>query len=385
MYGPNFVALQTVILGKYDPDAMAKDSLDARLTTFPHRKTASIGPFLIKPEANYFFGKNKDKRLVSLFISDPGATQDDVLPSDQPDHTDMREFLEKNFLGEKHIEAAIKRQSDSVGSKMLKQFGEDVKGLTNAKEVEAVVSKFLPNFLTYTLFDVDVDKIPQDAVNTVCTQGYFFNLFLPGTDNTKMKEAVEQFVDFIFEESKVLKNARDGPKGLSKRELCESIPMIFGVAAFAGTRDLASRPMTLMPEGYAETVVNDPEKLRNAILEIARLYTPVPFSGQVVDDKEGMTTVIGGKEIHFQKGTPFVSCFAVANVDEKRFPNPFVFDPENRDFSLLTSFNSVGETTYEPSPHICPGRNAAISAAGLMLRAKIEAESYAFTNVGTAE
>ena len=151
--------------------------------------------------------------------------------------------------------------------------------------------------------------------------------------------------------------------------------MFVGVAAFQGARSLAISCMTQMPKGYAEQVVQDedPAKLRNAILECARLDAPVTGAHCIVDDKDGLTTVIGGKRFKFPRGTTLFTGMTIANLDKNRFPNPFVFDPENRDFSKLTSFNSIGESTNPNAPRICPGRNFAVSAIELMMKAKIAA------------
>ena len=66
-------------------------------------------------------------------------------------------------------------------------------------------------------------------------------------------------------------------------------------------------------------------------------------------------------------------------------PNPFVFDPENRDFSKLTSFNSVGESTNPKAPRICPGRKLALSVVDQMIRAKVEAEKESVLGQGCSK
>merc|ERR1712038_1705636 len=94
---------------------------------------------------------------------------------------------------------------------------------------------------------------------------------------------------------------------------------------------------------------------------------------QIVDDQDGLTTQIGKEEINFPQGTILFTGMTIANLDEERFENPYVFDPENRDFSKLTSFNAVGEKSYKPSPRICPGRNVAIMTVAKMIKAKYAA------------
>jgi len=387
IFGPNYFHAGALSISKYDPEAKAKDSIDGKLMTYPQRKSERIGTFSLREDRHAYYGspdeQGRHKRLVPLFMSTDPATQDPNLPEDQPDHTVIRTFIEENFIGEKHVKAIIERQTDAVGTKLLKEFGEDVKGLSDEVEIKPIVSASLRKYLTYMLFDVDLDKMPKDveeAIDRIATDKYFIQLWfpLPILGQKQYTKDVERFVQYLKTDSKVLMNAKDGPNGLSKDELCNIIPMIFGVAAFAGTRDLATRPMCRMPKGYAEEIVDDPSKLRNAILETARLDTPVPFSGQIIDDDEGLTTQIGKRTFTFEKGIPVTTSFLAANMDKNRFPNPFVFDPENRDFEgKLTSFNSIGENTYDPSPAICPGREVAIAAAANMIRAKVHAEARA--------
>jgi cytochrome P450 len=104
-----------------------------------------------------------------------------------------------------------------------------------------------------------------------------------------------------------------------------------------------------------------------------KIDAPVPSAHCIVDDDEGFTTQIGGKAIKVPNG--ICTGIILANIDEKRYPNPFVFDPENRDFINLTTFNSVGDSTNPSAPRICPGREVALSAVMLMMKAKSEAES----------
>jgi cytochrome P450 len=387
IFGPNYFHAGALSISKYDPEAKAKDSIDAKLTTYPQRKSERIGIWRVKDDMNYYYGspdeQGRRKRLVSLFISTDGATQDPNLPEDQPDHTVIRTFMEENFIGEKHVKAIIERQTDAVDTKLLKEFGEEVKGLSTEDEITPIVSVFLRKFLLYMLFDVDLDKMPKDvegAIDRIANGKFFLQLWfpLPIVGQKQCNKDVKRFVQYLMTDSKVLMNAKDGPNGLSKEELCNIIPTFFCVAAFVGISDISTRPMCRMPKGYAEEIVNDPSKLRNAILETARLDAPVGKSSQIVDDEEGLTTQIGKRTFTFKKGLPVFTSFKAANMDKKRFPNPFVFDPENRDFEgQLTSFNSIGEKTYDASPAICPVREVAIAAAANMIRAKIHAEARA--------
>lgn len=81
----------------------------------------------------------------------------------------------------------------------------------------------------------------------------FIWLPLPILGQKQYTKDVERFVQYLKTDSKVLMNAKDGPNGLSKDELCNIIPMIFGVAAFAGTRDLATRPMCIQQKNEIMT------------------------------------------------------------------------------------------------------------------------------------
>jgi len=383
MFGPTFISTLSVVVSKYDKNSKDKDSLDGRLLTYPQRREFFLGSTIMNPATSFFFGNGKS--LTSLFVSDPGATINPALPSDQPDHNVLRDFYMENWLGEDKMKAAMKRQTDEVGTKLLNDFAQDVKGKTSSEDLNAAIDKFMPVYLLYCLFDVPVDKIPIDAVNEgVCSLGFVFNLYGPGwlakltplgKNQKAMRENTDKFIKFLSEHSGVLKDIKNGPGGLDAKALYESIPMIFAIAGFNGTRSLAKTSMTQMPKDYQKEVANDRMKLVNAILECARMDTPVTGAHQIVDDKEGLTTEIGGKKMTFPRGTVLFTAMTLANVDEERFPDPYVFDPEKRDFGKLTSFNSVGEDTYDASPRICPGRNFAVMAAANMIRVKYEAEA----------
>lgn len=390
MFGPSFISTLSVVLSKYDENSKDKDSLDARLTTYPQRREFFLGSTIMNPATSFFFGEKSRKHkfgksLISLFVSDPGATMNPALPPDQPDHSALRDFYMQNWLGEDKMKAAIERQTDEIGTKLLNDFAQEVKGKSSDEDLSAAINKFLPIYITYTLFDVPVDKMPIDAINEgVCSLGFVFNLYGPGwvakltplgKNQKAMRKNIDTFIDFLSEHSAVLKDIQNGSGGLSKKELYESIPMIYGIAGFNGTKALVGTSMKQMPKDYQKEVANDPMKLVNAILECARMDTPVTGAHQIVDDKDGLTTEIGGKKMTFPRGTVIFTAMTLANVDEERYPDPFVFDPEKRDFGKLTSFNSVGEDTYDASPRICPGRNFAVMAAANMIRVKHEAEA----------
>ena len=67
-------------------------------------------------------------------------------------------------------------------------------------------------------------------------------------------------------------------------------------------------------------------KMSNAVLEVVCMEAPVPLLGQIVDDMKDLTTQIGRRTFSFEKRA----------------------SPENRDFSQLSSFHSIGESKYEP-------------------------------------
>jgi len=412
MFGQNFISVLSVVTSAYDKNSVAPDSLDARFLTIPQRRGFFLGSTIMNRANLFYYGKNdkngRGKALTPLFASDPGTTTNPDLPSDQPDHNVLREYIMAHFLGEKQVAEAINRQKAETGQKLLKEFGERAKG-KSGDELEQIIENWLPPFLLYTLFDVPLDAIPmEDVLASYVSIKFVFNLYGPewikicSSMNTPIRSSLDKVAVFLAEHSKVLKDVPDGPDGLTKDDLIEAIHMLFGIAAFQGTRALANACMTQMPKGYAEQVVQDeeegiwalannlcmppqglaeqatteymnPSKLRNAILECARLDAPVTGAHCIVDDKDGLTTVIGGKRFKFPRGTILFTGMTIANLDKNRFPNPFVFDPENRDFSKLTSFNSIGESTNPNAPRICPGRNFAVSAIELMMKAKIAA------------
>lgn len=383
LFGSNYIACMSLCVSKYDPNAKAKDSIDGRLLAYPQRKSWRLGPFPVNPNTGFqTWGPKNDKAVHPLYISDAGATQNPALAADQPKHHQIRKMITSNLLGDEHIKPIVQRQHDAVSAKMLKAFGEEAKGLTDQAEIIKVLTKYLPSFLLYSTFDIDEELLPglEEWIHDYCSDKFVLNMFVYGKImpssllKTPMKKAIDTFVDFVMEHSKVLSGeTKDLPPGMTKKELCYAVGQMFVVAAFCGTRDTTARCMTLMPKGYLEKVVDDPKKLRNAIYEVCRLHNPVPFSARIVDDDGGLTTLVGGKKLTFKKGTPYMMMFSNATVDSSRFENPYVFDPENRDFSKMTLFNSLGEKSDDP-PHICPGREPSMDAVELFLKAKLAAE-----------
>ena len=384
IFGPNFVSVLAVVVSKYDASSKAVDSFDARLLTIPQRRGFILGPTIMDPTRQYY-SQRDNHALVPFFVSDPGAIMNPDLNLDQPDHTVLRSFLSQHFLGEEQIKEIIKRQTDETGRALLQDFGTSVKGISDKDQIWSSLMDFLPRFLCYTMFDVPIDLIPLDDIVTAHTSAAFalFHVKLPSCLYKKLKPKIirsarERVTDALLEHSRVLKDVPDGPDGLTRNDLMEMLHMVFGIAAFGGTSALTMSCLTQkMPEGYAAEVMRDEDnvKLRNAVLECSRLNAPVTSAHCIVDDDEGFTTQIGRKTIKFPNGTVLCTGIILANIDEKRYPNPFVFDPENRDFSNLTSFNSVGDSTNPSAPRICPGREVALSTVMLMMKAKSEAES----------
>jgi len=90
------------------------------------------------------------------------------------------------------------------------------------------------------------------------------------------------------------------------------------------------------------------------------------------------TTKTGDKTIKSPQGNLIFTGTTIANLDENRYPDPCVCDPEeNPDLSRLTGVNSVvfGESKNQSDPTICPGKEVASSTAMLTTEAKHEAES----------
>jgi len=388
IFGQNFVSVLSVVVSKYDASGEAADSFDARLLTIPQKRGFFLGSTIMDPARQYYNSSNE--ALVPLFVSDPGATMNPDLPFYQPDHNHLRSYLTQHFLGEKQVKEVIRRQTDGTGKDLLQQFGTSVKGISDRKQIYKSLTDFLPRFLCYTLFDVPVRLIPMEDITLAHTSPKYAAVYhtkLPGcidmyTKPKIIREAMDRVANFLLEHSRVLKNVSDGPNGMTRESLVEMIHMLFGIAGFQGTIALATNCLTQMPEGYADEVIHDEDiaKLRNAVLECARLDSPVTGSHCIVDDEKGFVTEIGGKIMNFPTGTVLFTGMTIANLDEKRFPNPFVFDPENRDFSKLTSFNSIGESTNPSAPRICPGREVALSAVMLMMKAKNEAEHATTTD-----
>lgn len=388
MFGPNFISSMTVSVSKFDTEAKAKDSIDGLFLSYPQRRDFFLGNTVMNKETSFFFGEKTKKHehgksVISLYVSDPGATPNPSLPPDQPDHSALRDIYTKAWLSEEGVNAAIARQTDETGSKILSDFAKALK--EGKKERKNIVEDFMPLFICYTLFDIPVEKIDVELLNSsVCSLDFIFNLFGPnwvfkatplGSKQKAIAEKVDKFCQFVAEEARSLKPIRDHPLGLTKDQVVAAIPMLFGIAGYVGTKGLVKTCVTQMPEDYMKKVVEggDIEKIKDAVLECARLDTPVIGAHQIADDEEGITTEIGGKKFTFPRGTTVHTTMTIANVDADRFENPFVFDPESRDFNKLTSFNGIGNKSYDPSPRICPGRLYAVMAATNAIKALVAA------------
>jgi len=206
-----------------------------------------------------------------------------------------------------------------------------MKGISDKDQISSSMKGFLPRFLGYTLFDVPVDLLPLDDIVTTHTSSKFllFNAkLLPCCLNLYLKpkiirSSVERVLaDILLEHSRVLKDVPDGPDGLTRYDLMDMLHLIFGIAAFGGTSALASTSLTQMPEGYADEVIHDEDnaKLRNAVLECARLNAPVPIAQSIVDDDEGFTTQIGRKAIKFPKGTVLCTGYCPCQSRREKIP-----------------------------------------------------------------
>jgi len=96
--------------------------------------------------------------------------------------------------------------------------------------------------MTYVLFDVDVDKIPLDPTITgliekdkffgsVIFPKWFANAIVPKLKNNQKPnaECADKFAAFLMAESRALISLREvGPNGLSRKEQCVELPLIFG-------------------------------------------------------------------------------------------------------------------------------------------------------------
>lgn len=392
IFGPNYISTLSLVLSKYDPDANALDAIDTRLLKIPQRRGFFLGSTRLNRNRVPYGTINGERGyLVSpLHASDPGATINPDLPEGQPDHNVLRQYLMDNVLGEDDkLPDILARCSDPKAQVLLKEFGEKAKGLIDKDSLSPILEDFLARYLTYVIFDCPIKTIPVELLHDTFYKGGKYVLYLYGPswisriygDPKPVRDNLDKVCEYFSEHSSVLRNVQAGPSGLDKPALLEMLNLIVGIAAFQGTKALALTAMVQMPKGYAKTVAAadaaGSSKLRNAILECARLDTPVTGAHLIVDNADGLTTQIGGKTLTFRRGTVVFTGFTIANVDAKRFPNPFVFDPENRDFSKLTSFNSVGESTNLQAPRICPGREIAIETVAQLIKAKTTAEAEA--------
>ena len=397
MFGPNFISVMSLVISKYDANSVLNDSIDARITSLPQRRGYFLGNTIMNPH-HLPWSQDKKFLLSPLHVSDPGnVTMHPSLPQDQPDHDELRNLLMKYiFKDETNI---LKRLSDINSSKILIEFATQFQKEVEEKQekknfdledvLEPLLEKLLVQYLFYSIYDVPMYCIPRKLLHRTYYDDlkYVFYHYGPRLvsklsscyNNPRiMRDNLERVKEFILQESAILQEMPDivdERTGFKKDDLVEMMHIVMGIAALQGTKSLASNALSRMPKGYAATIVNDDQKLRNAILECARLDTPVTGSHCVVDNDDGITTQIGGKFLSFKKGTLLFNGMTIANLDQERFPSPFVFDPDNRDFSKLTSFHSVGESTNVTSPRICPGKNIAITAVMEIIKAIIAVQN----------
>lgn len=380
MFGDNYVVACSLNIAKFDDDGKAQDSFDGRVLTIPQRRTYSIGVVWANPRTCAHSGTGKG--LTTMFTSDEGCPFDKNLPDNQISAFALRNWYKDNFLSKEHMDKAIARQTDETGKKLLAAFGEDAKGKTG-DELAVAIHNFAPKFLLYTILDCDIDhpSYPTEAIQEGVSNPKFAIMhFGPGwlckrsKLNKKMRAYMDEYIEYISEHSGVLKNYNAGDTGLTKADLCEVLPIMMGLGGTNGTETLANVAMNRMPEGYAKEVANDPVKMKNALYECVRLDGPVGSTHCIIDEDD-FETEIGGKKLKFRRGTKLTMNIKQANVDPVRFPNPYVFDPENRDFERITGFNGIGEKQGTNNRRTCPGRFYGVAAVTNMFKAKLEAES----------
>jgi hypothetical protein len=404
MFGQNFISVMSLVISKYDANAVDSDSFDARMISIPQRRGFFLGNTVMN--SHHLPWSHDGSFLLSpLHVSDPGnVTMHPSLPANQPNHDELRNLLMTYiFKDEPNI---LKRLSDVNSSKILLEFATQYKKEVEDKQgkkrfdLEDVLSplleKLLVQYLFYSIYDVPIDIIPRKLLHRTYYDDlkYVFYHYGPRWlsklsscyNNPRiMRGNLDKVKEFILQESATIQampHIVDERSGLKKDDLVEMMHIVMGIAALQGIKALASNVLSRMPKGYTAMIAKDDEKLRSAVLECARLDTPVTGSHCIIDNDEGLTTQIGGKSLSFKKGTIVFNGMTIANIDHERFPSPFVFDPANRDFSKLTSFHSVGESTNITSPRICPGRNMAITAVMQIVKATVAIEDISPASMG---
>lgn len=280
-----------------------------------------------------------------------------VLTRDPPAHTRLRRVMH-GALGS----PLVRRHREHVAAVV----DEMLRPALQARRIEVVAE--LANPLAASVL-CDLIGVPADDRDEIrpraLTLATAFLPFVPESERPAVDEAVtwlRAYFDALFDERRarpcndlVSQLATSDDSGLSREEIVDNMFfLVFSgfettVNVIAATcAQLASRPDEL------RRVVGDPTLVASAVEEVLRYDATIQATGRLIREPVS----IGGRRL--REGRALLLLLASANRDERRFPNPDLFDVGRTDNAHLSFGGGV---------HVCLGAAMARMEAGVVLEA----------------
>jgi pimeloyl-[acyl-carrier protein] synthase len=278
------------------------------------------------------FGKIKeDSKYYSKLNSLTQMRQHWVTFLDPPDHTRIRNFLNKAFSPK--MVSNLKPNIVSISNYLLDKFDNE--------EVE-LISEFSYPLAAITLAELfgipkeDRDMIDKWAMNIVKTLDVVTNQFSNEDlqDIYKSATEIKDYFRKIVEEKSLnpkedliskLLTITDNDDRLTKEEIIGTL-VLMTMDAHEAPKNLISNGVYALlnnPEQF-ENLRDNPDLIENAIDEFLRFDSPAQFTGRRTNEDE----IIGGKEI--KKGIQIICMLGAGNRDPERFENPDKLDIERK-------------------------------------------------------
>lgn len=278
------------------------------------------------------FGKIKeDSKYYSKLNSLTQMRQHWVTFLDPPDHTRIRNFLNKAFSPK--MVSNLKPNIISISKYLIDKFDNE--------EVE-LISEFSYPLAAITLAELfgipkeDRDMIDKWAMNIVKTLDVVTNQFSNEDlqDIYKSATEIKDYFRKIVEEKSVnpkedliskLLTISDNGDRLTKEEIIGTLVLMTMDAHEAPKNLIANGMYALLnnPEQF-EKLRDNPDLIENSIDEFLRYDSPAQFTGRRTNEDE----IIGGKEI--KKGIQIICMLGAGNRDPERFENPDTLDIERK-------------------------------------------------------
>jgi cytochrome P450 len=272
---------------------------------------------------------------------------------DPPDHTRIRNFLNKAFSPKMvsnlkpNIESITKYlldKADKDNFEMIRDFSYPMATITVAemfgtsRKDRDILDKWASQVVR--TLDVVTSQFTQEDLQTIYKSAedikeYFRNIVEQKSVNAENND------DLI---SKLL-TVKDGDDRLSKEEVISTLVLL--------TMDAHEAPKNLITNGiYAllknpdqlEKLKANPELIDGAIDEFLRYDSPAQFTGRRTNEDE----IVGGKEI--KKGMQIICMLGAGNRDPEKFDNPDMLDIERKNIIPLSFGGGI---------HFCAGAGLA--------------------------